>query len=128
MPRGDGTGPLGKGPLSGRGMGRCGDGRGMGRGAGRGRGMGQGQGMGRGRIPGDWTSPETEQPFPAQPLRQSVKAVVDQAKCIGCGICVDICPQGAITIDAVAKIDIDKCTGCGICVKRCPNGAITLKK
>lgn len=45
MPRGDGTGPLGKGPGTGRGQGRCGQGRGTGKGAGQG--AGQGQGIGR---------------------------------------------------------------------------------
>jgi predicted DNA-binding protein (UPF0251 family) len=39
MPGGDGTGPRGQGPMTGRGMGR-GQGRGMGMGAGRGRGYG----------------------------------------------------------------------------------------
>ncbi|MDD4537950.1 MAG: DUF5320 domain-containing protein [Lentisphaeria bacterium] len=41
MPRGDGTGPLGQGPVTGRGMGQ---GRGQGQGAGRGGGMGAGTG------------------------------------------------------------------------------------
>jgi len=35
MPAFDGTGPQGKGPLTGRGMGRCGGGQGKGRGFGR---------------------------------------------------------------------------------------------
>ena len=63
MPRGDGTGPEGKGPMTGRGLGNCsndntagnvpvggrGLGRGLGRGAGRGAGRGLGRGLGRGR-------------------------------------------------------------------------------
>ncbi len=51
MPRGDGTGPLGRGPMTGRGMGRgggVGGGRGAGRGAGRGMGAGRGRGAGIG--------------------------------------------------------------------------------
>ncbi|MBI9077944.1 MAG: DUF5320 domain-containing protein [Desulfatibacillum sp.] len=49
MPRGDGTGPMGAGPMSGRGAGFCGQGlRGTGRGLGMGRGMGYGMGSGRG--------------------------------------------------------------------------------
>ena len=39
MPRMDGTGPMGQGPMTGCGRGICG-GRGMGRGAGRGMGLG----------------------------------------------------------------------------------------
>jgi len=63
MPGGNGTGPAGMGPMTGRGLGYCanysapgymnpivggGFGRGMGRGGGFGRGMGVGRGFGRG--------------------------------------------------------------------------------
>lgn len=126
MPRGDGTGPLGKGSGIGRGMGL---GRGMGRGLGRGRGMCRGQGIGRGRMFRGRPSQESNyQLRTTQHSKQSAKAVVDKEKCAGCGICVDVCPQDAIIIDTVAKIDVDRCIGCGICVKECPNEAISLKK
>ena len=55
MARGDGTGPMGQGPLSGRGMGYCAGevvGRPYGRGAGYVRGAGFGRGGGYGRRPG----------------------------------------------------------------------------
>ncbi|MBN1764340.1 MAG: DUF5320 domain-containing protein [Sedimentisphaerales bacterium] len=59
MPRGDGTGPMGMGPMSGRAAGYCAgwqvpgfmnpySGRGFGMGHGRGRGRGMGFGLGRG--------------------------------------------------------------------------------
>lgn len=52
MPFMDGTGPLGKGPGSGRGLGVCaGAGRGFGRGAGSGRGNRRGMGIGRRGAP-----------------------------------------------------------------------------
>lgn len=62
MPRGDGTGPMGMGPMTGRGMGYCagyrapgfasgGFGRGMGRGGGRGFGFGFRRGGGYGFAP-----------------------------------------------------------------------------
>ncbi|KQC08651.1 MAG: hypothetical protein APR62_04270 [Smithella sp. SDB] len=53
---------------------------------------------------------------------------VDESKCTGCGICVEVCPVGAITIDKVAKIDKERCAGCGICVNECPNNAIDMKR
>lgn len=54
MPRGDGTGPAGKGPGTGRGLGPCGTGgqKGQGRGQGQGQGQGQGRGQGAGRGKG----------------------------------------------------------------------------
>lgn len=48
MPRFDGTGPAGMGPMTGWGMGYCGGAR-QGRSAGRGLGRGLGRGWGRGR-------------------------------------------------------------------------------
>ena len=55
MPRGDGTGPEGQGPMTGRGAGKCGGNtnspqdsrRQPGRGTGRGQGRGQGRGLGQ---------------------------------------------------------------------------------
>ena len=60
MPQGDGTGPQGRGPKTGRGQGPCNPkgvpaappnqrGLGLGRGGGRGQGRGRGGGQGRGR-------------------------------------------------------------------------------
>ena len=45
--------------------------------------------------------------------------------CVGCGSCVKICAQGAITVtDKKAKIDHDKCVGCGRCIGVCHFNAI----
>ena len=50
---------------------------------------------------------------------------VDNTRCNGCGYCVDLCPQKAITIDKnVAVIHQEMCIQCGICVEACPAGAI----
>ncbi|MCK4729659.1 MAG: 4Fe-4S binding protein [Desulfobacterales bacterium] len=57
-----------------------------------------------------------------------VVAVVDRDKCIACGICQEICPTGAISIDEIARIDPMKCMGCGECVAQCPEEAIYLQK
>lgn len=54
-------------------------------------------------------------------------AVVNEADCIGCGICVDACPNEAISMDGVAKIDPDNCIDCEACVGECPQSAISMQ-
>lgn len=53
-----------------------------------------------------------------------MKYQVNESLCVGCGLCVDVCPVKAITISDIAKIDVDLCTGCGTCVNVCRKGAI----
>jgi electron transport complex protein RnfB len=48
--------------------------------------------------------------------------------CTSCGICVDICPMNAITMDEVASVNSDRCIGCGVCVAHCDSAAIKLVK
>jgi heterodisulfide reductase subunit A len=57
-------------------------------------------------------------------------AKVNEGLCMGCGICVDICPYGARYIDEslrVAKVRPFLCDSCGSCVAICPNNASYLQ-
>lgn len=48
-----------------------------------------------------------------------------QTGCIGCGICVKSCGQGAASVtDFHAAIDQEKCSGCGACAEKCPKKII----
>ena len=97
MPRGDRTGPMGYGPLTGRGMGYCAGSAGPGfmypgpgYGYGRGRGFGRGFGLGRGRgwgHPGfgrfwGYPYPQTTPYSTFQPLsaKQEMEVLEEQAR------------------------------------------------
>jgi len=55
-------------------------------------------------------------------------AFVDSYKCAGCGLCQQVCPTFAISIDRVATVNAQRCVGCGRCVAACPRGAISLQQ
>jgi len=67
-----------------------------------------------------------QEPQP-QKLR-NLKVFIDESKCMACGVCANVCPQSAITVNNIAGIDVGLCTGCGQCVRACPNRAIFLRK
>jgi len=50
-------------------------------------------------------------------------------KCIGCGMCVEVCPHNVFVIkeNKAEIIDKDFCMECGACEKNCPAGAIAVK-
>jgi ferredoxin len=54
-------------------------------------------------------------------------AVVDEGECTGCGLCCQVCPTGAVSVNGYANIDGSKCTACLACVERCPQGAIAVR-
>jgi len=60
---------------------------------------------------------------------EGIYAVVDQAKCTGCGICKRCCFYFAIEISqGKAVVDLKKCDGCGLCQEVCPEDAIAVKR
>lgn len=50
------------------------------------------------------------------------KAIIDYDRCVNCGSCEAVCPQGAIHY---AKVKKHKCIGCGRCWRICSRAAIS---
>lgn len=52
-------------------------------------------------------------------------AVASNEVCIECGACLEICKEGAISVDeARPAIDMDRCVSCGQCIDVCPTGIL----
>jgi len=63
-----------------------------------------------------------------QYLKNVVTLKLDTEKCVGCGMCVNVCPHGVFQLsDGKARIaDIESCMECGACAKNCAFSAITV--
>jgi len=47
--------------------------------------------------------------------------------CTGCGVCVERCYIGALSLREGKAVRSDRCRGCGRCATFCPSGAVTLE-
>ena len=64
-----------------------------------------------------------------------MKPEIDASKCIGCGTCVEHCPEAVMELikngddkKKIVDIDFEYCKGCGVCATVCPVKAILMKK
>lgn len=55
-----------------------------------------------------------------------MKLEVDNERCNGCGVCMRVCPFGAIELRENKVHITDGCIVCGYCVSRCPAFALSI--
>jgi ferredoxin len=61
------------------------------------------------------------------------KMIVDEANCVACAICVNVCPTGALTKifennQVVRHLDSSLCTNCDLCQEACPERVISFEE
>jgi heterodisulfide reductase subunit A len=64
-------------------------------------------------------------------IEPTIASFVDKEACVGCGLCVDLCPYGALEIEKTstgrkAKLISALCKGGGICAATCYRHAISI--
>jgi 2-oxoglutarate ferredoxin oxidoreductase subunit delta len=66
------------------------------------------------------------------------KVIFNEARCKGCGLCVEACPKKIIALskDRINKSgyrpacveEMDQCIACAMCATMCPDCVITVEK
>ena len=66
--------------------------------------------------------------IPAEPLDDI--AVIDEARCIGCALCLPVCPTDAIVgaPQSMHTVIAAECTGCALCLPPCPVDCIRIER
>ncbi len=67
-------------------------------------------------------------------LKNVVTLRLDGERCVGCGVCLSVCPHAVLrsvngNLDVGRKVEIgdrDACMECGACAQNCPVKAVTV--
>ena len=63
-----------------------------------------------------------------QYLKEVVSLELNPQRCIGCGMCVAVCPHAVFEMDdkKARIVNRDGCMECGACARNCPTMAIAV--
>lgn len=61
-------------------------------------------------------------------LDDVVTLTLNPDACVGCGMCLDVCPHGVLAMEGrkVRIVDRNGCMECGACAKNCPSNALAV--
>jgi len=62
-------------------------------------------------------------------LKNVTTLQLDEQKCTGCGMCLEVCPHNVLEMKGkhAQIIERDACMECGACSRNCPAGAISVQ-
>ena len=63
-------------------------------------------------------------------LTDVVTLSLNEEKCIGCGMCIDVCPHAVIGMNDSDRAwiqDRDACMECGACSRNCPTETVSVQ-
>ncbi|MGO9137042.1 MAG: mercury methylation ferredoxin HgcB [Syntrophales bacterium] len=63
-------------------------------------------------------------------LKDVVTLDLKEEKCVGCGMCTEVCPHAVISINDMDRAwikDRDACMECGACSRNCPTDAFSVQ-
>ncbi|NKF23983.1 RnfABCDGE type electron transport complex subunit B [Solimonas marina] len=68
-------------------------------------------------------------PANGAPITQSTVAFIEEAPCIGCTKCIQVCPTDAIVgaANLMHTVIVDECSGCELCIPACPVDCIVMQ-
>ncbi|MBW2673265.1 MAG: 4Fe-4S binding protein [Deltaproteobacteria bacterium] len=62
-------------------------------------------------------------------LKDVATLALNEEKCIGCGLCITVCPHAVFSMNGDKRVRIaerDACMECGACALNCPTEALTV--
>jgi len=62
-------------------------------------------------------------------LKDVVTLKLDEEKCVGCGMCLQVCPHKVFNLNngSVKIVNRDACMECGACSRNCPTEALSVQ-